>query len=41
MNKNKPNSSGYQMITKFIGTQNSSLLTGYPEKVKNQYREYN
>ena len=28
MNKNKPYSSGYEMITKFIGIRNSSLLTG-------------
>ena len=34
MNKNKPNISGNQMIKKFIGIQNSSLLTGSPEKTK-------
>ena len=28
MNKNNPYSSGYEMITKFTGIQNSSLLTG-------------
>ena len=34
MNKNKPYSSGYEMIAKFIGIQNSSLLTGSPEKAQ-------
>ena len=34
MNKNIPYSSGYGIITKFIGIQDSSLLTGSPEKVK-------
>ena len=34
MNKNKPYSSDNEMITKFIGIQNSSLLTDSPEKAQ-------